>query len=421
MPLFEFITSLLVRGHKDGCPWVTLITSAHTCQERIIYSQPDARNKVIVLIDEKAMKFFEELVNSFGPSGFEREPARIVKKYVSGFSDEVYNDKMGSVLFRKRGSSDSPVVLLPGHIDEVGFIISSINKQGFLTFNPLGGWFDQVLLGQRVKVRTEKGVLPGVIAAKPPHLLPPDERSKVVVKGKMFIDIGASNEDEAKSMGVRIGNPAIPDSTYSTMSKRIFKDGKKKGSDTIAIGKAFDDRTGAFVAVEAVRRLVEKRIKHPNTVIGAATTQEEVGLRGARTTAFVVKPDVCLTLEVDIAGDVPGIEPNEAPTKMGLGPSITTYDSSMIPNQGLVDLVIKVADQTKIPYQLSQIASGGTDAGVIHIANAGCPSIVMGVPTRHIHSHVGLMSITDLENTVKLVIEVIKRLDKKTVAGMTEI
>ena len=390
-------------------------------QERIIYGQFDARGKVIVLIDEKAMRFFEELINSFGPSGFEREPARIVKKYVSSFSDEVYNDKMGSVLFRKRGSSDSPVVLLPGHVDEVGFIISSINKQGFLTFNPLGGWFDQVLLGQRVKVRTEKGILPGVIAAKPPHLLPAEERSKVVVKSKMFIDIGASNEDEAKSMGVRIGNPVIPDSAYSTMSKKVFKDGKKKGSDTIAIGKAFDDRTGAFVAVEAVRRLVEKKISHPNTVIGAATTQEEVGLRGARTTAFVVKPDVCLTLEVDIAGDVPGIEPNEAPTKMGLGPSITTYDASMIPNQGLVDLVIKIADQARIPYQLSQTSGGGTDAGVIHIANAGCPSIVMGVPTRHIHSHVGLTSLTDLDNTVRLVVEVVKRLDKKTVSGLTEI
>ena len=376
---------------------------------------------MIVLIDEKAMEFFEELVNSFGPSGFEREPARIVKRYVSEFSDKVYNDKMGSVLFRKKGSSDEPIVLLPGHVDEVGFIISSINKQGFLTFNPLGGWFDQVLLGQRVKVRTGKGVLPGVIAAKPPHLLPPDERNKVVVKGKMFIDIGASNEEEAKSMGVRIGDPAIPDSTYSTMTKKIFVDGKKKGSDTIAIGKAFDDRTGAFAAVEAVRTLAEKKIKHPNTVIGAATTQEEVGPRGAKTTAFVVKPDVCLTLEVDIAGDVPGIEPNEAPTKMGLGPSIITYDASMIPNQGLVDLVIKIADQRRIPYQLSQTAHGGTDAGVIHIAHAGCPSVVIGVPTRHIHSHVGLMSLTDLENTVKLVVEVVKKLDKKTVAGLTEI
>jgi len=373
------------------------------------------------LADEQAIKFLEELTNCFGPSGFEREPARIVKNYVSKYSDEVYTDKLGSLMFKKKGSSETPVVLLPGHVDEVGFIISSINKLGFLTFNPLGGWFDQVLLGQRVLVKTEKGLLPGIIAAKPPHLLPAEERSKVVVKEKMFIDIGASNEDEAKAMGVRIGNPVIPDSCFSTMQKKLFKDGKKKGTDTIAIGKAFDDRIGTWTAAEVVRVLSEKKIKHPNTVIGAATTQEEVGLRGARTTAYMVKPDVCLTLEVDIAGDVPGIEPNEAPTKMGLGPSVATYDSSMIPNQGLVEFVIKTADAAKIPYQLSQIARGGTDAGAIHIANAGCPSVVIGVPTRHIHSHVGLISMSDADNCVKLILELVKKLDDKTVKRFTEI
>lgn len=388
---------------------------------RVIYAQHIAFPKAIVVIDQQAMKFLEELINCFGPSGFEREPARIVKKYVTPYADDVYTDKMGSVMFRRKGSAESPMVLLPGHVDEVGFIVSSINKLGFLTFNPLGGWFDQVLLGQRVKVKTEKGMISGIIAAKPPHLLPPSEREKVVVKDRMFIDIGASNEDEAKAMGARIGNPVMPDSCFSMMNKTIYKDGKKKGSDKIMIGKAFDDRTGAFIASEVVRTLAEKKIKHPNTVIGAATTQEEVGLRGARTTAYVVKPDVCLTLEVDIAGDVPGIEPNEAPTKMGLGPSVTTYDSSMIPNQGLIELVIATAEKNKIPYQLSQIARGGTDAGVIHISNAGCPSVVLGVPTRHIHSHVGLCSMKDIEDTTRLVIEVIKKLDKKTVAGFTEI
>lgn len=373
-----------------------------------------------VLADQQSMRFLEELTNCFGPSGFEREPVRIVKSYVSRYSDEVYSDRLGSLMFKKKGDSDAPVVLVPGHVDEVGFIVSSINKFGFLTFNPLGGWFDQVLLGQRVLVRTSKGMVPGVIAAKPPHLLPAEERKKVVEKNKMFVDIGASNEEEAKAMGVRVGNPVIPDSTFSTMKKTVFKDGKRKGSDTIAIGKAFDDRIGAWAAAELVRTLSEKRIRHPNTVIGAATTQEEVGLRGARTTAYVVKPDVCLTLEVDIAGDVPGIEPHEAASKMGAGPSITTWDTSMIPNQGLVDLVIETAEKNKIPYQLSQV-SGGTDAGIIHMSNAGCPSVVIGVPTRHIHSHVGLLSMSDADNCVRLLLEVVKRLDKKTVAGLTEI
>ena len=375
------------------------------------------------MADQQSMKFLEELTNCFGPSGFEREPAKIVKDYVSKYSDDVYSDRLGSLIFRKKGASDAPVVLVPGHVDEVGFIVSSINKLGFLTFNPLGGWFDQVLLGQRVKVRTSKGILPGIIAAKPPHLLQDDERKKVVTQDKMFIDVGASNEDEATAMGIRIGDPVVPDSSYSTIDKKVFKGGKKRGSDVIAIGKAFDNRSGAFVAAEVVRRLREEKVDHPNTVVGAATTQEEVGLRGARTTAYVVKPDVCLTIDCDIAGDVPGIEAKEAPTKMGLGPTITVFDPSMIPNQGLLDLVLGVADRKGIPYQLSQTGGegGATDAGIVHMSNAGCPTIVISVTVRHIHSHAGMMSLKDVENTVKLLVEVVKKLDKKTVKSFSEI
>jgi endoglucanase len=370
-------------------------------------------------MEKDSILFLERLTNCFGPSGFERDALRMVRDYVRPYSDKISVDKLGSLHFEKKGASDAPVVLLPGHVDEVGYIVSGINKQGFITFNPLGGWFDQVLLGQRVKIRTSKGDVDGVIASKPPHLLPDEERSKVVKKEHMFIDVGASNDDETKAMGVRIGNPAMPISHFSTIVKKKYKDGKSKGSETNCFGKAFDDRLGAFTAAEVVKELVKKKIKHPNRVVGAATVQEEVGLRGARTTGYAVKPDVCLTLEVDIAGDVPGIEPHQAPTKMGDGPSITTYDGSMIPNAGLVEFVIKVAEKSKIPYQLSQIARGGTDAGVIHLSYVGCPSIVIGVPTRHIHSHVGVFSMVDLENCVKLVLELVKRLDKKTVDGFT--
>ncbi|UCE91752.1 MAG: M42 family metallopeptidase [Methanobacteriota archaeon] len=387
----------------------------------VIYGHHDSSTKVTDLADKQSLKFLEELTNSFGPAGFEREPTRMVRDYVKKYSDSISTDQLGSLLFSKKGRSDRPTILIPGHVDEVGFIVSSVNKLGYLTFNPLGGWFDQVLLGQRVKIRTAKGLISGIIAAKPPHLLPQEERSKVVTKDKMFIDIGASNEEEAKAMGVRIGNPVMPDSLFSTMTKRVFRDGKRKGSDTIAIGKAFDDRIGTFVAAEVVRRLKERRISHPNTVVGAATTQEEVGLRGARTTAFVVKPDVCLTVEVDIAGDVPGIEANEAPSKMGLGPSITTFDSSMIPNQELLEFVVSTAERAKIPHQLSQIARGGTDAGIIHISSAGCPSLVIGVPTRHIHAHAGMLSLTDAENAIRLIVEVVKELDKKKAESFTAI
>jgi len=369
-------------------------------------------------VDERAFKFMEELANSFGPSGFEEEPVKIVRDYASRFSDRVYSDKLGSLLFERKGTADAPKILLPGHIDEVGFIVSSINKQGFLTFNPLGGWFDQVLLSQRVIVRTNTGFIRGVIASKPPHLLPSEERTKVVVMDKMFIDIGASNEKEAKAMGVRVGNPVVPESRFSTVKKVVFKDGKRKGKDIVAMGKALDNRIGAWTAAEVVRTLAERKIKHPNTVIGVATTLEEEGLRGAHTTAHITKPDVCIALDTDLAGDVPGIEASEASAKMGYGPSLTTYDSSMIPNQGLLELMITTAERNKIPLQLSQVVAD-TDAGVIHMANAGCPSVTIGVPARHVHSHVGLCSLADAENCVKLVVEVIKQLDEDTVDEFT--
>jgi putative aminopeptidase FrvX len=374
------------------------------------------------IMESNALAFLEQLSNSFGPSGFERDAARLVKNYVAGFVDEISQDKLGSLFFKQRGTASEPVILLPGHIDEVGFIVAGINKEGFLTFHPIGGWFDQVLLGQRVKVRTKEGkLLLGIIAAAPPHVLSPEERDKVIKKEKMFIDIGCSNEQEVKKLGVRMGDPIVPDSAFSLLEKPVFEEKVEKGTTTLAVGKGFDDRIGTFIAVEALRRMRQAQLNHPNTVIGAATVQEEVGARGARTAAYMLKPDVCLTLDVDIAGDVPGIDPTKAPCKMGKGPSITTYDSSMIPNQALKDFVIDTAEQAKIPYQLSQIARGGTDAGIIHVSNAGCPSLVLGVATRHIHSHVGILSLEDVEQCINLVIEVLKRLDRDVVQGLTEI
>lgn len=362
-------------------------------------------------LDQEALALLKELTESFGPAGFEREPARIARKYMERYCTEVLSDKLGSIIFKKVGETERPRVLLAGHVDEVGFIITGIDKEtGFLTFGPLGGWFDQVLLGQRVVVRTVKNDLLGIIASKPPHILPVEELDKVVKKDKMFIDIGATSKEDAETMGARIGDPVTPWSPFTTI-----RNGK------MALGKAFDDRIGAFVAMQVIRELEQKQIGHPNTVFGAATVMEEVGLRGATTVPHLVDPDVGLILEVDIAGDVPGIKPQEAPSKLGKGPSIVTFDASMVPNPALKEFVIKTAEQHGIPYQLSFTARGGTDAGRIHIHKIGCPSIVIGVPTRHIHSHAGILSLEDCENTIKLTTELIKRLDSKTVESLTAI
>lgn len=371
------------------------------------------------MLSEESIRFFGALCDSFGPSGFEREPARILSQYVSPFCDRVTTDRLGSVLFTKRGTADSPVVFIPGHIDEVGFVVAGITDGGFVSFAPVGGWFDQVLLAQRVVIRTNQGLLPGVVASRPPHLLPPEERDKVVKLEKMFIDVGASSKEEAQAMGVRVGDPIVPQSAFATFSKPVVEGGAVKGTRTLAMGKAFDDRVGAFVAAEVVRRLAQEQIPHPNTVVGAGTVQEEVGLRGARTAAWMAHPDVCLTVEVDIAHDIPGMEPERALVKMGKGPSLLTYDASLVPNQALKELVISTAQEMGIPLQLSLMARGGTDAGVVHLTRVGCPSVVLGVPTRHIHSHVGILCLEDVSALVDLVVGVVRRLDAGTVAGLT--
>jgi putative aminopeptidase FrvX len=359
-------------------------------------------------MDNREIELMQKLMDAFGPSGFEREVNKLVKREVESFADEILTDKLGSVAFTLE--SEGPKVLLTGHTDEVGFIISSITDEGYLTFNQLGGWWDQVLLAQKVTVRGSKGDVIGIIASKPPHILPMEERKKIVEKKDMFIDIGASSRDEVDEVGIRVGDGVVPWSPFS-----VIRDGK------VAMGKAFDDRIGTFVIMEAMRRIKEEKIPHANAIIGAATVQEEVGLRGAQTMAQTINPDVAIVLEVDIAGDVPGIKPQEAATKMGEGPGMITYDRSMIPNQEFKEFVMKTAKDKEIPLQLSQMAGGGTDAGRIHVNASGCPSVVITVPTRHIHSHVGLLSLKDTENAIKLVVELLKKLDWETVNSFTDL
>ena len=365
----------------------------------------------------------EAWTNAFGPSGFELEVAKLIKGYVSQFADEVSQDKTGSLIFRK--GDQGPKIMLAGHMDEIGFIITGINKQGYLTFNQLGGWWDQTLLSQRIVIRVRDGTkITGIIVAKPPHILDPEERKKVVEKAKMFIDVGCKSKEEVEALGIKIGDPAVPDSKFELLKRiQITKKGaeKKEKEVTLAMAKGFDDRIGAFIAAEVMRRLKEENIDHPNQIYGVATVQEEVGLRGARTSAHVIQPDVGFALEVDIAGDVPGVDKTKAPTEMSKGVSILTADASMIPNPRLKHYVLDIAKEKGIDHQLSIIFGGGTDAGVIHITGAGCPSLVISVPTRHIHSHNGILDLGDVEKAVELLVEVVKKLDQKTVDSFTQI
>ncbi|MFX0205580.1 MAG: M42 family metallopeptidase [Candidatus Hodarchaeota archaeon] len=329
---------------------------------------------------------------------------------------------MYPLVFKKKGTSEAPKVLIAGHADEVGFITKGSEK-GYLSFIQLGGWWDQSLLTQRVLVRTRKGdLIPGVIVGKSSHLLSAEERSKVVTKEQMFLDVGCASNEEVKELGIRMGDPIIPDSKFKILKRKRIKkkdNGEIETQDvTLALGKDFDDRIGAYIAIEVLKRIGSD---HPNTFFGAATTQEEIGLRRAHTTAYLVKPEVAIAMETDISGDVPGISEVKAPAKMSEGCSILTYNTAMIPNTNLLNFAIDNAENEGIKYQLSQITGGRCDAAEFHKFEKGCPSLVIGIPTRHIHSHNSILDLDDVEQTSKLCTTMVKKLDEETVASFTRI
>lgn len=352
--------------------------------------------------EDKTLELLQEITDASGVSGYEGEIRDIIKKHLEGIT-QIEMDNLGSIICKKTGKSDNPKIMLAGHMDEIGFMVKLITDEGFIKFSPLGGWWNQVMLSQRVIIKGTKGDIPGIIGSKPPHILTDEERNKVVDRKDMFIDVGAKNADEVREdFGIRPGDPIVPDSKF-----QVLKNGKTY------LAKAWDDRIGCAMFIDTIKALVN--MEHPNTVYGVGTVQEEVGLRGARTSAYIVKPDVGIALESGIASDVPGGKKEEAQEALGKGPAILLYDASMIPNLKLRDLFIDTAKEQNIPFQVDVMERGGTDAGSIHINMAGVPSIVIGVPCRYIHSHSGIIHRDDYDNAIKLLVSVINKLDADTV------
>lgn len=348
------------------------------------------------------LKMYEELTCVPGLSGFEEPVRQVMRKYLEPLSDEIITDNLGSIAGVKVGRKGGPRIMVAGHLDEVGWMVTLITEKGFLKIQPVGGWWSQVMLAQRVRIITRKGELVGVVGSKPPHILPPEERNKVVQIRDMFIDIGASSREEAMEFGVRPGDPIVPHCDFTVMP-----------NPKILMNKAWDNRAGCAAAIMTLQDLQGKA--HENVVYAVGNVQEEVGLRGAVTMSNVIQPDIGIAMDVGLAGDVPGVRESEAQGKLGGGPQIILYDASMIPNQALRNLVTDTADALKIPYQFDAIPGGGTDAGRMHIWGRGVPSIVIGFATRYIHSHAALIHREDMENAAKLVAAVIQRLDSVTV------
>ncbi|MBE3590201.1 MAG: M42 family metallopeptidase [Firmicutes bacterium] len=324
-----------------------------------------------------------------------------MRRYLKPLGDELLTDNLGSIVARKRGTADTPRILILGHMDEVGFLVSQITDKGYLRFQTLGGWWEQVMLAQRVAVQTRKGEIIGIVGSKPPHILPQDERKKPVEKKDMFIDIGARSREEAEAFGVRPGDAVVPICPYTPLA-----------NPDMLLAKAWDNRAGCAIAIRTLEALQGEA--HPNTVFAGATVQEEVGLRGAQTIANKVQPHVGIILDVAIAGDTPGVKPEEAAAELGKGPVLLLYDASMVPHVGLRNFVIDTAEAAGIPLQFQVLPGGGTDAGRVHLTGAGAPSVALGVATRYIHSAGSIVHRKDLDDLTRLTVELVKRLDAPT-------
>ncbi|WP_433958951.1 M42 family metallopeptidase [Cytobacillus horneckiae] len=355
---------------------------------------------------DETLTMLKELTDAKGIPGNEREPREVMKKYITDFADEVTTDKLGSLIAKKTGKVGGPKIMVAGHLDEVGFMVTSIDDKGFLRFQTVGGWWSQVMLAQRVTIVTIKGDVTGVIGSKPPHILPAEARKKPVEIKDMFIDIGASNREEALEWGVKPGDMVVPYFEFTVMN-----------NEKMLLAKAWDNRIGLAIAIKVLEAL--KNEDHPNVVYGVGTVQEEVGLRGAKTSAQMIEPDIGFGVDVGIPGDTPGVTEKEALSKLGNGPQIILYDASMVSHKGLRDLVTDTADELDIPYQFDSVPGGGTDSGAIHLTHNGVPALSITIATRYIHSHAGILHRDDFENTVKLIAEVIKRLDAETVEKLT--
>ena len=339
----------------------------------------------------------EKLSNACGVAGREEEVRNLMIKMLKPYADEVKLDRMENVIAIKKGKTTAPKVMLAAHMDEVGLMVKTITKDGFLQFTKMGGIDDRILLAQKVSVLTEKAALPGVVGSKPPHIQKEEERKKIVTYDEMFLDVGAEDREDAKAMGVKIGDPVAFDVEYV-----------KLGKDAV-MGKAFDNRAGCAVMVETLKQLE----KTDCTVYAVGTIQEELGLRGAATATFGVDPDVGIALDVTIAGDTPGVREFDTTVKMGKGPALTVSDSGLITHPKVLRWLIDTATQNSIDYQLETGLLGTTDAARMALTRQGVPSGTISIPARYIHSPVGLISLKDAENCAKLAAAAVQKIQDR--------
>ncbi|HOJ95404.1 MAG TPA: M42 family metallopeptidase [Methanospirillum sp.] len=341
-------------------------------------------------------ELLKKLSDAHGLSGFEGNIKEIIRKELDGYVDEISEDRLGNLIAVKKGTGLS--VMIASHMDEIGLMVQYIDEKGFIKFVGIGGWFNPTLHTQRVILHGTKGPVPGVIGSKPPHVMTPEDRKKEIKMEDLFIDVGAASAEEVAALGIEIGTPV-------TIEQELIRLANER-----VTGKALDNRVGVLVLIETL-----KRMKTTMTIYGVFTVQEEVGLKGAKVSAFALQPDIAIATDVTIPGDHPGVTKKEASVEMGKGPVLVLASASgrgLLADNRLVTWLRSAGDRMKIPYQLEVGDGGNTDASIINLVRDGIPSIPLSVATRYIHSPVEVVDLKDVKATIELLVEALKKKPK---------
>jgi endoglucanase len=347
-------------------------------------------------MEARSMDFLRRLMGTISPSGYEQEGARVWRQEAETFAEAVWGDAHGNS-FAMLNEGGRPRVMFAGHIDEIGLLVTHIDENGFLYVQPIGGWDPQILPGQRVHIRTNDGDITGVLGKKPIHLIEKSEREVAVKLEDVWIDIGAEDKAEAESL-VRVGDPAVIQYGFEELRNGLL------------VARGFDDRVGAFVVLEAARRLAD--MDPSAEVVAVGTVQEEIGLRGAQTSAFGLDPDVGVAVDVGFASDFPTMEEMKkkvGEVKMGDGPMIARGPNI---NPVVYDRFVRTADANDIPWQPNGEPRGtGTDANAIQLSRAGVATQLIGIPNRYMHTPGEFVHADDLANSADLIAQTVAGFD----------
>lgn len=349
-------------------------------------------------MNNETLAMFKTLTELPGAPGNEHAVRRYLRGELEKYSDDMIQDNLGGIFGVRKGPENSPKIMVAGHMDEVGFMVSGITENGMLRFQTLGGWWNQVMLAQRVEIITDKGVIPGVIGSIPPHLLTEQQRAKPMDVKNMLIDIGADDMEDAKRIGIRPGQQAVPVCPFTPMAN------EKK-----IMAKAWDNRYGCGLALELLKEVKDTEL--PNQLFSGATVMEEVGLRGAQTAANMINPDLFFGLDASPANDMSGSKAEFG--QLGEGTLLRILDRTMITHRGLREFILDTAESNNIPYQYF-VSQGGTDAGKVHISNEGVPSAIIGICSRYIHTSSSIIHTDDYAAAKELLVKLVTTCDSTT-------